>query len=160
MAVSAVAGAANETHPGAGLGSSGTQTVAGDILFEKLTASPLPVTAVTFGLSQSSTSGGGAGREAFQDLVFTRTVDRASPKLLQACTKGQHIPKATLRIRGNGSADVSMVVVLEDVFIRSYQTAGNGDAAPTEQVSLSFGKIDYQVDGERVGFDVKRNKGT
>ena len=40
--------------------------------------------------------GGGAGRATFHDLSFTHTIDKASPRLLQACATGSHLPEATI----------------------------------------------------------------
>src|SRR5712691_1971915 len=60
----------------------------------------------SWGETQSGThaagGGGGAGKVSMQDFHFVMRVNKASPKLLQACAGGQHIPKAILTCRKAG----------------------------------------------------------
>jgi type VI secretion system Hcp family effector len=41
--------------------------------------------------SGSTSTGGGAGKAAFQDLLIVHAIDKATPALLKACATGQHI---------------------------------------------------------------------
>ena len=53
--------------------------------------------------SASIGGGAGTGRSTFQDMTFTKSIDKASPKLFLHCATGVHIPKATLFIRKAGT---------------------------------------------------------
>ena len=129
----------------------------------------------SFGATQSGTSatggGGGAGKVKIQDLMFTSKIDKASPKLFQACANGEHLKSAIITMRTAGKAQQEFVTYkLTDVLVRSYQIGGSSGDLPMEQVSLSFSKIEIeykpiQKDGTlgapiRSGWDVKANKAT
>jgi type VI secretion system secreted protein Hcp len=112
--------------------------------------------------TQSSGSGGGAGKVRFQDLHCTKKMDVASPKLLLACASGQHFPKATLFCRkAGGEQEEFCTWNLTDVLVSSYQSGGHGhsEILPVDQFSLNFGKIimEYGVQDEKgkVGKKVK-----
>ena len=114
--------------------------------------------------------GGGAGKVAMQDFHFTMHHSKASPKLLLACSSGQHISKATLVCRKAGEEQQEyLTITLSDVLVSSFQTGGSaGDIIPVDQVSLNFAKIekDYKVQDEKgklgasvkTGWNVKENK--
>jgi type VI secretion system secreted protein Hcp len=120
--------------------------------------------------TQSSGSGGGAGKVRFQDLHCTKKMDVASPKLLLACASGQHFPKATLFCRkAGGEQEEFCTWNLTDVLVSSYQSGGHGhsEILPVDQFSLNFGKIimEYGVQDEKgkvgkkvkAGWDLKSN---
>lgn len=129
----------------------------------------------SFGVSQTSShgagGGGGAGKVSMQDFHFTAHVSKASPKLFLSCATGQHIKEAKLTVRkAGGGQQEYLVIKLSDVLITSYQVgASEGDAVPTDQVSINFTKIEYEyrpqsADGTasspvRVQYDVKAAKG-
>jgi type VI secretion system secreted protein Hcp len=114
--------------------------------------------------------GGGAGKVQMQDLAFTMTVNKASPKLFLACATGKHIKQAVLTARRAGKAQQEFLVFkFTDIVVTSYQTAGAAlDEIPVDQVSLGFSKIelDYRPqkpDGSldssvKAGWDLKQNK--
>jgi len=121
--------------------------------------------------SHSGGSGGGAGKVVLQDLHFTTKVNKASPKLMQACATGEHIKKAVLTVRKAGKEQQEYYVIkMEDLLVSSYQSGGHegGDPIPTDQFSLNFTKISYdykpqKADGtleaaQHGGWDVKANK--
>src|SRR5215475_6089574 len=66
----------------------------------------IDVLAWSWGASQSGTthegSGGGAGKANFQDISFTKYIDKGSPALLTRLAKGTHIVDATLVVRKAG----------------------------------------------------------
>jgi type VI secretion system secreted protein Hcp len=115
-------------------------------------------------------SGGGAGKVAMQDFHFTMKANKASPKLMLAGANGQHISKATLTCRKAGEDQQEyLVITLSDNLVSSYQTGGSaGDIIPTDQISLNFGKIefDYKAQDEKgklgasikAGWNIKENK--
>jgi type VI secretion system secreted protein Hcp len=86
---------------------------------------------------------------SISSLNFTKVQDKASPKLAQAHTKGQAIPRATLFVRKAGGENY-LTVKLENCMISSYQLgAHSGSGRPTESLSINFTKIlvDYKPQG-------------
>jgi type VI secretion system secreted protein Hcp len=115
--------------------------------------------------------GGGAGKAVFQDFHFVMKISKASPKLLLACSTGQHIKKATLICRkAGGEGQEYLKYDFADLLISSYQTGGSGgsDVIPTEQISFNYSKMEQEYkeqkpDGTlggaiKAGYDLKLNK--
>jgi len=114
--------------------------------------------------------GMGAGKVAMQDFHFVMKVNKATPKLMEACATGEHIKKAILTCRKAGKDQQEYLkVTLSDLVVSSYQTGGShGDVVPTDQVSLNFSKVEYEYkeqkpDGTlggavKAGYDLKANK--
>ena len=92
-----------------------------------------------------SGGGGGAGKVQMQDFHFTMTTSKASPVLMTSCASGKHFPTATLSCRKAGSLPQDFIVIkMNDVLISGYSIGGaSDDGDPTDQVSLSFVKIDF-----------------
>ena len=76
--------------------------------------------------------GAGAGRATFHDLSFTHTIDKASPRLLQACATGSHLPEATITHRKAGKGQQEFLVIkMNDVIITGVTQAGaSGQPGP------------------------------
>ncbi len=124
----------------------------------------------TQGGTHSSGGGGGAGKVSMQDFHFTMKVNKATPKLMQACATGEHIDQAILICRkAGGQQQEYLKVTFSDLLVSSYQTGGSAssDVIPTDQISLNFSKIEFEYkeqkpDGTlggaiKAGYDVKRN---
>ncbi len=124
----------------------------------------------TQGGTHSSGGGGGAGKVSMQDFHFTMKVNKATPKLMQACATGEHIDQAILICRkAGGQQQEYLKVTFSDLLVSSYQTGGaaSSDVIPTDQISLNFSKIEFEYkeqkpDGTlggaiKAGYDVKRN---
>lgn len=75
-------------------------------------------------------------------LGFTKSLDRASPALYQACAMGTRYPKATLDLNFSSAAAIPARIELEDVFVSSDAISSTGDR-PTESFELVFGRIVY-----------------
>jgi type VI secretion system secreted protein Hcp len=95
--------------------------------------------------------GAGAGKASFRDLVFTHAVDRASPLLMRACATGERISDATITVRGAGDRPQDhLVVTMTDVVVTSVATSvGAGGDTGTEEVALSFAKVDLEYRPQR-----------
>jgi len=116
--------------------------------------------------------GAGAGKANFQDLSFTKHVDKSTPVLLQSCADGTHHSKATLVVRKAGGKEQIEYIVMtfEEVFVTGITTGGSGhEDRLTENVTLNFAqvKFDYQPqkkdgakDGGQIKFawDIEKNK--
>jgi type VI secretion system secreted protein Hcp len=108
-------------------------------------SSSIEIYSWSFGASQAGAShatGGGAGKSSVHEIQITKSVDKASPKLFQACATGQHFKKVTLSLRKAGGTPY-LTLTLTDVLISSYQQSNGGDR-PAESISLNFTKIEYK----------------
>lgn len=113
--------------------------------------------------------GRSSGKVSLQDFHFTMKTSKASPKLMLASAKGEHIPEAVLTARKSGTSQQTyMTIKLTDVVITSYQIGAGGGDVPTDQISLNFTKIEFEYkpqnqDGStgepvRTGYDFKKNR--
>jgi type VI secretion system secreted protein Hcp len=83
----------------------------------------------------------GSGRHAGGELQVTKVIDKSSPVLLKACVSGKHFQAATLTLRKSGTT--YLMVKLTDALISSYSETSTS-SKPTETLSLSYSKIQYQ----------------
>jgi len=105
------------------------------------------------------------------DLVITKCLDKASPKLYEACASGERIREAIIDVVVE--EQTFMVIKLEDVRISSVESSSDGGGSsmsdrPIESVSLNYQKIKwtYTVREDSVltdevveaGWDLKLNK--
>ena len=69
-------------------------------------AGDIDILAWSWGASNSGSfhagGGGGAGKANFQDISFTKYLDKSSPAIMIALAKGAHIPVAKLLVRKAG----------------------------------------------------------
>lgn len=115
--------------------------------------------------------GGGAGRATFNDLSIVHRIDKATPKLLEACATGKHLPEATITHRKAGKGQLDYLIVkMSDVTITAVVhggSTGNSEAG-TETVAMAFAKValDYKpqkADGSldtavHFGYDLNAHK--
>jgi type VI secretion system secreted protein Hcp len=124
-----------------------------------------------WGESQSivTQGGAGAGKVKIEELQVTMRISKASPKLMLAGSSGLHIRKAILTARKSGEPAVKFLrITLSDIIVASFQTSASLDDLPTDQVSLSFNKIEYEytpqnLDGSlaqsiKASWDLKTNR--
>lgn len=125
----------------------------------------------SWGANQTGTmsygGGGGAGKVQFQDFHFTMRMNKATPKLIEACATGTHIPKAVFCARKAGKEQQEyMNIVFSDLMVANYSTGGGGDE-PIENCALNFSKVEFEykpqkkdgtLDGAiKAGWDLKKN---
>jgi type VI secretion system secreted protein Hcp len=95
---------------------------------------------------------GAAGRDAglstWQDSKFTMWMDKAYPKLLQACVTGDHLSKAVLTFRKAGKDQQEFLrITFSDVLVSSCQVLGRVAAhipVPTVVFSFNFAQIEEE----------------
>jgi type VI secretion system secreted protein Hcp len=94
-----------------------------------------------------TTSGMSAGKVTMSDLSFTKTVDKASPKLLELCVTGKHVDAATLSCSKHTGAkhlEDFLTIKLKEVYVSSFQAGGtHGEELGKESLSLTYGQIEY-----------------
>jgi type VI secretion system secreted protein Hcp len=109
----------------------------------------------TWGLAQSGTTlsgaGAGAGKVLLQALVFTHAIDKASPNLMKACAKGQHIRDATLSVhKGGGQPQDYLIIKMTDVLVNAVQTGmQSGQTGDLENVTLSFAMVAFEYKAQQ-----------
>jgi type VI secretion system secreted protein Hcp len=117
-------------------------------------------------------AGTAAARAVFEEIILTKELDKASPKLAEAVCKGTHFRKVEIHLArplSGGPTSTYYTCELENAVITSYHIdASTEDPVPTEQLSLNFEKIKVTYiktdpDGrseERVeyGWDVRQNQ--
>ena len=86
-------------------------------------------------------SGMASGRRTHKPLTIVKEVDKASPKLMEACAQGTHIGDVEVWSREGGQA--ALRYTLQDAIITSYAISGPQDASsrPVESVSFSYAQI-------------------
>ena len=120
--------------------------IAGEALDEQYT-NWIEINGYNFGVNQSTSatasSSGGAtsGRTTLTNFTFTKFLDSASCKLLEASCSGQHLKEVKLALCRAGTDKLKYYeIVLEEVIIADYsQSASSG--VPIEIVQLNYGRI-------------------
>jgi type VI secretion system secreted protein Hcp len=113
-------------------------------------AGDVDVLAWSWGASNSGSfhagGGGGAGKANFQDLSFTKYLDKASPAILIALAKGSHITTAKLLVRKAGEGQQKYLeITMNKVLVTSVSTGGSGgEDRLTENVTLNFAEVKFE----------------
>jgi type VI secretion system secreted protein Hcp len=120
--------------------------------------------------SAGKSGGMGSGKADVQDIVFTKLIDKAGPKLFQACCSGEPIKTAVLVARKAGKDQQEYLkITLTDSIVSSHTIHGaaGADVHPTEQFSLNFTKIKYEYKEQKAdgtlggttpgGWDIAQN---
>ena len=112
--------------------------------------------------SRSTSGGASAGRADLNDFEFTKQMDLASTKLLEACTLGtvfQAVKIFHCQAGGvaSGSRNVFAEYVLTDMIITSVSLSGS-DGVPEESVAFNYGGILWRY--HHYTHDTNRNTNT
>ena len=110
----------------------------------------IDIVSFSFGATQSGSfarggAGGGSGKAEFQDISIVKEVDKASPKLFQACAAGTHFQKATIYVRKAGDRPLEYYKVeMQDLIVSSVQNSGaaSGDNV-MESVTMNCAVINF-----------------
>lgn len=94
-----------------------------------------------------------------QPLVVSKRIDKATPKLMLACSRREILSFATLTCLRSGEArSLLLRVAMSEVRVTDYQiTAPPPDNEPTEIVGISFERVEFETtelrpfDGSIVG---------
>jgi len=138
----------------------------------------IEVLSFSHGITQTSTlhsgSSGGVGKSTHQDFIITKSLDKASPKLVLACCNGEHIPKVVLELcQAGNDKQKFMEYEMEDVIVASVRPSGatvGQEGRPTEEIAFRYAKIKFVYtifdpqSGKSKGYvqtewDVKENMG-
>lgn len=101
-------------------------------------------------MSSGSVSSGGsrsAQRCDHADFSIVKSLDKASAKLNLACCNGEHVPTVQVELcRAGGDKQRYMLYKMEDVMVSSVRpggSSGGGESLPMEEVTFSYGKIEW-----------------
>lgn len=107
----------------------------------------IEITGYGFGMHQStsatasSSGGASSGRTSLSDFTFTKSLDKASCKIIEAVCAGKHISQVVLTLhRAGGDKLKYFEITLEEVIISNYSQHVN-DGVPSETISLNYGRI-------------------
>jgi type VI secretion system secreted protein Hcp len=92
--------------------------------------------------------GGGEGRATLGDLILVKELDKSSDALDAAAAAGTVIPEARFSVRTGTAASDYLVITLEDVLVTSVTRSDDSTDVPTEEMSLNFGKVEWDSEGE------------
>jgi len=107
----------------------------------------------------SATSGAGAGKLKFKELVVERAIDTLSSSLFTVNATGGHLSWMQIALRKSSSSATApprphLVFGFEAVFITGIDwSAGDGDDVALEQVTFAYG-------GLAIGYYPQRSDGT
>ncbi|HLG98915.1 MAG TPA: type VI secretion system tube protein Hcp [Bryobacteraceae bacterium] len=92
----------------------------------------------------ASAGGGTTARTEHQDFSITKLVDKASPKLYEACSNGKHIKTVSLELfRASGDQRVKYMQIDMEQVVISHVSPGGGHDFPSESVSFNYGTIKW-----------------
>ena len=136
--------------------------MAGEAIFLKLDGIPgestskafdkqIEVSSFQWGVSNGAAVGGrGASQPTADDIVITKTIDASSALLLGACLSGKVVKTGVFTFEKDRStkaaAEVKFLQIkLTNVLVSSYDIgdASGANNAPTDRVSFSFQKIEF-----------------
>jgi type VI secretion system secreted protein Hcp len=98
-----------------------------------------------------------------QDLAISKWFDTSSPRIMEACCKGEHIDKAVLEVWTEPSAKgkkkgarkkeagrpQGLRITMENVIVTTISTASaEADSVYTETIYLNFARFTYEHLGE------------
>jgi type VI secretion system secreted protein Hcp len=118
-------------------------------------AGEIAVLSWSWGLQQPGASlvgsGAGAGKVKVNDLLVTKHVDKASPRLMLACCSGEHFKEALLTVRKAGQTPVEYLkITMKEVFVSSMSIDGTDEQdRPTETIGFSFGEFQSQYTAQK-----------
>lgn len=93
----------------------------------------------------SSSGGATAERANFKPFIFSKLLDRTTPKLSLACAQGTHIDTIIMELcRAGGDKLKYMAYKLTNCIISRIITGGGPGEFPADIVFVDFGKIEWR----------------
>ncbi|MET1023457.1 MAG: type VI secretion system tube protein Hcp [Pseudoxanthomonas sp.] len=91
--------------------------------------------------------GGGVGKSVAKDFGFTKRIDGASPKLMQAAARGDVLKKVVLsaaKATGQGGQADYLTITFENCFISGYTAQSSENGVVNDSFTLNVGKVTYE----------------
>ena len=107
----------------------------------------IEILSISQGLEQQQLATGATRRRGsvvLKDLIITKKLDKATPKLMELCAKGQVVPELVLDIVTNGK--VNYKITLGNARISSINTSSicDPDCELKDDVSISYSQITWE----------------
>jgi type VI secretion system secreted protein Hcp len=96
--------------------------------------------------TRSSAGGGTVEQANHSDFTFTKYIDSGTDDLLKLCWQGNQVQKVTFtcyRADGDNQPVLYLKIEMEKVIVSNYSIGGGTGDIPTENISLSYGKVKY-----------------
>lgn len=115
------------------------------------------------GIHQPGGSATGAtrrrGEVVLDDIVCSKAIDKASPKIAEAVCRGKVFPKVEIHLTasyGEGARQTYLRYELKNVIVTSYNVSGDADGKTADHFSLNFEEIkvtytEYDDKGSKKG---------
>lgn len=111
----------------------------------------IEVTSFSHGVSMAMTGnnsdvGRTTGRTSHFDFTFSKRLDKTTPVLNKACSGGETIKTATIRVFGamdDGSTIEYYNIKLKDVLISNISVSGGGMDRPHESIAMNYNEIEW-----------------
>jgi len=100
----------------------------------------LEVFSFSMGMSQPWDGSVGIGQIIMEDIVFVKQLDKATPKLMEKCAKGEVIPSVILEVSDVGNDKLTFYKYeLKNVIVSSFYSKGDiTEIRQTETFTLHF----------------------
>ncbi|MFI5035860.1 MAG: Hcp family type VI secretion system effector [Acidimicrobiales bacterium] len=118
----------------------------------------------------ASIHSGRGGKVSVSDITITKSVDKATPLLFQACVSHERLGNVLMYFDvpgATGATTTYLTITLTNVIVtrwtNSSNTSGGGEENPTESISLNFTKVTMDWSGTpgstvHAGYDLALNK--
>jgi len=81
------------------------------------------------------------------EVVVTKELDKASPKISEACVQSpvKVFPKVEIHLLTDilGSQEIYLKIVMTNVVVTEYSISGDADDRPTEEFSLNYDEVTF-----------------
>ena len=96
--------------------------------------------------SRDGALGGDKGRVAVQDISIVKEIDKATPKIADACMSGKVFPEVEIDLVSTSGGEVEYLrVTLENVVVQNFQPSSSSDSDPaTETVTLGYSSVSWE----------------
>jgi type VI secretion system secreted protein Hcp len=110
----------------------------------------IEILSYTWGVAHPTGSGGAAtGKATFHELTFTHHIDKASPKLMEACALNRRLAEVIISHRKPGGQQADFLTLkLTNAVVSSVSTS-DASGGGTENVTLAFAKVDYSYKAQK-----------
>jgi type VI secretion system secreted protein Hcp len=110
----------------------------------------IEVLSYTWGVAHPVAAGGAVtGRATFHELFFSHPIDKASPKIMEACALNRRLPEARITHRRPGGAQPEYLTLkLTNVVVTSVSLSDTASGG-IENVTLAFAQVDFEYKPQR-----------
>jgi type VI secretion system secreted protein Hcp len=109
---------------------------------------PEVISSASWGIDAEETrtdAGTVVGKRQHKPITIRKKLSKSSQSLFLYCAGGKHLTNAQITVRKAGGKQQEYIIIkMEDILITRY-TVGSESDSPTETITLSSAKVDYQI---------------